>query len=108
MGHFLTDSTYAQLADSLLETNHVVAAQFGGIAFEQMVRERVPHSKNWDDKDLIEIIDGLYNEGTIDTVTRGIWHRARLTRNKAMHMNPPPTFPEAQQLVELLHVSARD
>jgi hypothetical protein len=107
MGQFLADSTYAQRADSLLETDPIVAAQFAGIAFEQMVRKRVPRGKDWDKKDLLQIIDELQSQGAIDNITRGKWHWARITRNKAMHMNPPPTFPEVKQLVGLLDLSDR-
>jgi hypothetical protein len=99
---FLDDSTYAQLAHSLLPTNHVLAGQLGGIAFEQMVRSRVPSDKNWDDKELGVIINELQREGIIDTAERFRWHGARITRNKAIHMNPPPTREEVNQLIELL------
>jgi len=105
MERFLADSTYAQLADSLLRTNHVVAGQFGGIAFEQLVRKCVPASKNWDDKDLKTIIDDPRNEGIIDDLTQGKWQKARRTRNKAIHMNPAPTSPEVAQLIDLLDLS---
>jgi len=106
MEHFLADTTYAQRADALLETNHIVAGQFGGIAFEQMVRKRAPRGKDWDEKDLFEIIEELHNEGTIDNSRRGIWQQARIIRNRAIHMNPPPTFPQVKQLIGLLNLSA--
>ncbi len=106
MERFLADSTYAQLAHSLLRTNHVHAGQFGGIAFEQMVRERVPKGTNYDDKDLKAIIDELHNQGIIDALTHGTWQLARRTRNKAIHMNPSPSLPEVKQLIEVLDVSA--
>ncbi|HUY20306.1 MAG TPA: CopG family antitoxin [Candidatus Binataceae bacterium] len=108
MGHFLEDSTYAQRADSLLETNHIVAGQFGGIAFEQMVRKRGPRGKDWDEKELKVIIDELYSDGVIDDLTHGKWQQARHTRNKAIHMNPPPTPEKVKQLIELLDLSTPD
>jgi hypothetical protein len=111
MEHFLADSTYAQLAHSLFRTNHVLAGQFGGIAFEQMVRKRVPRERmprhrTWGRKDLEVVIDELHSEEIIDTLTKGSWQKARLTRNKAIHMNPPPTSSEVKQLIDLLDLSA--
>jgi hypothetical protein len=82
--------------------NHELAGQIGGIAFERMVRELVPRGGNWDDKDLKGVIDELYNEKIIDNLTHGKWQRARRTRNKAIHMNPPPNPPEVKQLIDLL------
>lgn len=105
MEHFLADSTYAQLARSLLGTDHKFAGQLGGIAFEQMVWGRVPRNKDWNDKDLRAIIDELRSEKIIDTLTHGLWQRARRTRNKAIHMNPPPSPPEVEQLIGLLDLS---
>lgn len=104
--HFLADSTYAQLARSLLPTNHKLAGQIGGIAFEQMVRKRVPRNENSDDKDLKAIIDELGKEKIVDALTRGKWQRARLIRNRAIHMNPPPNFTDVKWLIELLDLSA--
>jgi hypothetical protein len=106
MKRFLDDSTYPQLAHSLLPTDHVLAGQLGGIEFKQMVRRRVPPGRNWDEVDLKVIIDELHSGKIIDTVTHVRWHRARVTRNKAIHLNPPPDPPEVQQLIELLDLFA--
>ncbi len=103
--HFLADSTYAQLARSLLATNHILAGQIGGIAFEQMVRKQVPRNENWEDKDLKAIIDDLGKEKIIGPLTHGRWQRARLIRNRAIHMNPPPNSAHVKSLIELLDVS---
>lgn len=105
MERFLADSTYAQLARSLLTMNHVLAGQLGAIAFEQMVRKRVPRNRDWGDKDLEAIIDDLKKEKIIDALTQGIWQRARVTRNKAIHMNPPPNPTGVKQLIDLLDPS---
>jgi hypothetical protein len=104
----LNDSTYAQLAHSLLRTDHVLAGQLGGIEFEQMVRGRVPPGRNWDDIDLKVIINELRREEIIDTFTQVRWHRARITRNQAIHMNPPPDPSEVEQLIGLLDLAVRD
>ncbi len=108
MEQFLADSTFAQLARSLLRTNFAHAGMFGAIAFEQMVRERVPRRTDWDDKELKAVIDELYSNGIIDNLTHGKWDRARKTRNKAIHMNPTPTFEKVSQLIDLLELSAPD
>jgi hypothetical protein len=102
MERFLEDSSYAQLARSLLPINHVLAGQLGGIEFEQLVRKRVPRNKDWDDKDLGPIIDELYEEKIIDNLTHGLWQKARLTRNKAIHMNPRLDPTDVKRLIELL------
>ena len=54
------------------------------------------------------IIDELRNQGIIDALTHGTWQLARRTRNKAIHMNPPPSLPEVKQLIEVLDLSARE
>ena len=102
MRDLLEDSTYAQLARSLLGTDDELAGVLGGIAFERMVRDRAPRSKGWGDKDLKAVIDELRNEQIIDVLEHGIWQRARRTRNKAIHMNPPPSPAEVEQLIRLL------
>jgi len=102
MERFLGESTYAQLAHSLLRTNHIVAGQFAGIEFERKVRDQMPRNKNWDDKDLKSVIDELEDMKIIDGLTHGIWQRARRTRNKAIHMNPPPSPREVEDLIKLL------
>jgi hypothetical protein len=73
-----------------------------------MVRRCVRPGRNWDDIDLKVIIDELHSGKIIDTVTQVRWHRARITRNKAIHLNPPPDPPEVQQLIDLLDLSGRD
>jgi hypothetical protein len=82
---FLADSTYAELAHSLLPKNLQLAAQVGGIAFEQMVRRTDPGGTSWKDKDLGTLINQLYGDKRIDLVTRRAWQDARLVRNKAVH-----------------------
>lgn len=108
MEQFLADSTFAQLARSLLRTNLAHAGLFAAIAFEQMVRGRVPRRRGWDDKELKDIIDDLYSDEIIDDLTHGKWDRARKIRNRAIHTNPPPTFEKVSQLIDLLDLSAPD
>ena len=107
VGHFLTDSSYAQLAHSLLPTNIGLAAQIAGIAFERMVRQREPRSAraSWEDQDLKTLIDALHEQGLIDTLTRGRWHAARRTRNKAIHGTMLPTPAEVKRLLDILSTS---
>ena len=102
MEHFLGESTYPQLALSLLRTNHIVAGQFAGIEFERMVRDQAPRNKEWGDRDLKSVIDELKYMKIIDDLTHGLWQRARRTRNKAIHMNPPPSPQEVHDLIKLL------
>ncbi|HLK85032.1 MAG TPA: hypothetical protein VKT27_00875 [Candidatus Binataceae bacterium] len=108
MKRFLDDCTYAQLAHSLFRTDPVLAGQLGGIEFEQMVRRYVPAGTNWDDVDFKDVINELYRRGTIDTATQVKWHRARITRNQAIHMNPLPDSSEVKKLLDLLDLSGRE
>ncbi len=108
MRRFLAEFTYAQRAHSLLSTDYFVAGQFGGIAFEQMVRRRVPQGRNWDDVDLGVLIDRLRREEIIDIVTHRRWDEARITRNMAIHLNPRLERKKVQELIELLDLSAPD
>jgi hypothetical protein len=107
MQRFLDDSTYVQLAHWLLGTHAVLAGQLGGMEFEQMVRRHVPPGADRDDADLKDIIDELRRKGIIDTATQVKWHRARITRNQAIHMNPPPDRADVQALIDLLDLSPR-
>jgi hypothetical protein len=62
IAHFLPDSShYPQVAHALLETNRELAAQIAGIAFERMVRQRVPRGNDAKEK------------------KTGDWRRKRLT-----------------------------
>ena len=77
------DFTRVQLAEALQPVNRALAAQLAGIEFEAMVR-RCWRGKVHD-KDLYKIIEQLDQQGRIDTHTKGYWHHARRTRNRAMH-----------------------
>jgi hypothetical protein len=65
MSHFLSRVSYPGLANALLETDRKLAAQIAGIAFEQKVRQQAAHDlrSGWDDKDLVEVIDGFHRKG---------------------------------------------
>lgn len=76
------DFTRVQLADALRTVDRRLAAQIAGIEFEEMVKEKAGASS---EQDLAVVIESLHGEGRIDSVTKGYWHRARITRNKALH-----------------------
>lgn len=103
--HLLSRYSYAQLADSLLPVNLELAAILAGIAFERMVRQRMPRAEagNSDEVDLKTLIDKLHTEGVIDPLTRGRWHAARRVRNRAIHGVDSPTLPEVQRLLAELN-----
>ena len=105
MEGFLKEFNYAELANALLDTKHIIAAQFGGIAFEQMIRSLAPKGEAWDRRDLRGVIEELHNNKDIRTFTYGEWDLGRITRNRAIHLNPPPTEQQAKHLIALLGFS---
>lgn len=103
MDHFFKQYTYTDLAKALAPLNPHLAAQIGGIAFEQMVRERAaPFGDNYVDKDLEKLIDALRTDKAIDDLTKGLWQKARRVRNKAIHGKDDPSHNELDSLLKLL------
>jgi hypothetical protein len=103
MDHFFDQYSYADLAKALATFKPRLAAQIGGIAFEQMVRERAAvFGDSYLAKDLETLIDDLRADRAIDDLTKGQWHKARLVRNKAIHENGVPSHNELQSLLKLL------
>jgi len=103
MDHFFDQYTYSELARALARFKPKLAAQIGGIAFEQMVRERAsPFGENYVDKDLQKLIDDLRSDRAIDDLTKGLWQKARLVRNKAIHGKSVLSHNELQSLLKLL------
>jgi hypothetical protein len=103
MDHFFDQYTYAELAKALARFKPKLAAQIGGIAFEQMVRERAAvFGDHYADKDLETLIDTLRTDRAIDDLTKGQWHNARKVRNKAIHAGGDPTHNELTSLLKLL------
>lgn len=107
IAHFLTESSYAQLAYSLLPTNPDLAAQVAGIAFERMVRQHAAGlaAASSYEQDLKGIIDVLHDQGLINGLTRGLWQAARRTRNKAIHGTVMATAAEISRLLATLDLS---
>ena len=103
MEHFFDQYTYAELARALARFKPRLAAQIGGIAFEQMVRERAaPFGDNYADRDLEKLIDALRTDRAIDDLTKGLWQNARRVRNRAIHGKDEPTHNELDSLLKLL------
>jgi hypothetical protein len=102
MGHFFSRYSYRELASALARINPRLAAQMGGIAFERMVRTRAGADVAVADKDLKTLIDELWQNGVIDSLTKGQWHNARRIRNKAIHGFDAPTQHEIMSLLTLL------
>ena len=103
MDHFFEQYSYTDLAKALAPFRPRLAAQIGGIAFERMVRARVADlGTNYLDQDLKTLIDDLRDSGAIDDLTTGHWHKARRTRNRAIHGNDEPSHNELNSLLKLL------
>ncbi len=108
MADFSPDLSDSQLARSLLPVDMRLAGPIAAVAFERMVRQHLRKGRHWDDRDLKVIIDELHGEGTIDSLARGKWQKARHTRNKVIHGTAPVSFPELKDLIEVLEPSAPD
>jgi hypothetical protein len=103
MDHFLEQYSYRDLARSLSRFKPKLAAQIGGIAFEEMVRnEGSSLGDEYDDKDLKTLIDDLWSNGRIKDPIRGQWHKARRVRNRAIHNKGNPTHNDLKSLLDLL------
>lgn len=103
MDHFFDQYTYAELARALARFKPKLAAQIGGIAFEQMVREKAsPFGDHYADRDLETVIDALRNDGAIDDLMKGRWHKARRVRNRAIHAKEDPSHNDLESLLTLL------
>ena len=103
MDHFFDQYTYADLARALSRFRPKLAAQIGGIAFEQMVRERASvFGDHYVDKELQTLIDDLWTDRAIDDLTKGRWHKARRVRNRALHDKDDPSHNDLESLLKLL------
>jgi hypothetical protein len=103
MDHFFDQYTYADLARALARFKPKLAAQIGGIAFEQMVRERASvFGDHYVDKELQTLIDDLWTDGAIDDLTKGRWHKARRVRNRVLHDKDNPSHNDLESLLKLL------
>jgi hypothetical protein len=105
--HFFDQYTYAELARALARFKPKLAAQIGGIAFEQMVREHAAvFGDHHADKDLKTMIDDLWTNGKIEELKKGQWHNARRVRNNAIHGKRDPSHNELESLLRLLRSSS--
>ncbi len=103
LAHLLNISD-PQLAKSLLDVNLKLAAQIGGICFEQMVKKTAQKSNssfesNGSEQSLEDIINRLQACGVIDELQKGKWQSARRTRNKAIHDSGGLTRREVEILI---------
>ena len=90
-----------ELSEALLASNVRLAGQLAGIQFEQEVK-RLTGAKP-DDKLADLVADLLRNPevlGRVPDLRGDFWWRAVRTRNKAVHLNPPPRKDEVMKLIE--------
>jgi hypothetical protein len=103
MDHFFDEYTYAELARALARFKPKLAAQIGGIAFEQMVREKASaFGDHYVDKELKTLIDDLWTDGVIAELKKGEWQKARRVRNRALHEKDNPSHNDLDSLLKLL------
>ena len=93
-----------ELSEALLATDVSLAGQLAGIQFEQDVK-RLTSAKS-DDRLAVLVADLLRNPevlrsiGQIPDLPGDFWLQAVRTRNKAVHLNPPPRKDEVMKLIE--------
>lgn len=99
-----SEMTRVELAEALLATDVDLAGQLAGIQFEQDVRT-LTRAKP-DDKLADLVADSLCNPkalrliGQIPDIPGDFWWKAVRTRNKAVHLNPPPRKDDVMKLIE--------
>ena len=93
-----------ELSEALLASNVRLAGQLAGIQFEQEVKKLTGAKP--DDKladlvaDLLRNPEVLRSIGRVPDLRGDFWWRAVRTRNKAVHLNPPPRRDEVMKLIE--------
>ena len=95
-----SEMSRVELSEALLATDVELAGQIAGIQFEQDVR-RLTRAKP-DDKlaDLVRAPRFLRSVRQIPDIHADFWWNAVRTRNKAIHLNPPPKKGHVMKLVE--------
>ena len=99
-----SEMSRAHLAEALLATDVNLAGQLAGIQFEQDVKKLMGAKP--DDK-LADLVGALLRNpevlrsiGQIPNLRGDFWRKAVMTRNKAVHLNPPPRKDDVMKLVE--------
>lgn len=98
------DMSRVELSEALLATDVNLAGQLAGIQFEQDVKKLTGAKP--DDKlaDLVADLLGnpeiLRSIGRIPGLRVDFWLKAVRTRNKAIHLNPPPGRNDVMKLIE--------
>lgn len=101
------DMSRAELAEALLATDVDLAGQIAGIEFEQAVK-KLARSRSGTklkvlvDEELPDLIDMIHQNGQMKTQIFTNCRKAVKTRNKAIHLDPPPSKEEVERLIETM------
>lgn len=96
-----SEMSRVELSEALLATDVELAGQLAGIQFEQDVRKLT--GARTDDKLADLVRDPVFLRSIrrrIPDLHVGFWQKAVRTRNKAIHLNPPPKKDHVMTLIE--------
>ena len=96
-----------ELSEALLATNVEFAGQLAGIQFEQDVRRLTGAKPDEKLADLVRDPRFLRSIRQIPDLRVEFWWNAVRTRNKAIHLNPPPKKDHVMKLIEGLKALRR-
>lgn len=89
-----------ELSEALLATDVNLAGQLAGIQFEQDVRRLTGAKPDCKLADLVRDPRFLRSIRQIPDIHVDFWWKAVRTRNKAIHLNPPPRRNDVMKLIE--------
>ena len=106
------DMSRTDLAEALLETNVELAGQIAGIEFERCVKRLTQAASDavlqeLVDDDLPALIREIRQDTRRSTEIITNCKDARKTRNRAVHLDPPPTKGQVERLIKAMKEVAR-
>jgi len=102
-----SEMSRAELSEALLATDLELAGQLAGIQFEQDVRRLTSATADGKLADLVRDPKFLRSIRQIPDLHVDFWWKAVRTRNKAIHLNPPPKKAHVKRLIEGMKVLRR-
>ena len=101
------DMSWTDLAEALLATNFDLAGRIAGIEFERFVRrltqaEPDAELQNLVDKELPPLIREIHRDARRSMEIIAWCKEARMTRNRAVHLNPPPAKEKVERLIKAM------
>ena len=101
------DVSWTDLAEALLATNFDLAGRIAGIEFERFVRrltQAEPDAELWNlvHNELPPVIREIHGDARRSTEIIAYCKEACRTRNKAVHLDPPPAKEKVERLIKAM------